>query len=63
VTAAARPTSTREPSRARIIPPRAGEIVEIVAHVALNVFTNYVNKVADTEIDFPVVRTADANAA
>ncbi len=33
-----------------------GEIVEIVAGVALNVFTNYVNKVADTEIDWPVVR-------
>jgi uncharacterized peroxidase-related enzyme len=34
-----------------------GEIVEIVANVALNVFTNYVNKVADTEIDFPAVRS------
>ncbi|MFD3508772.1 carboxymuconolactone decarboxylase family protein [Nocardia sp. NPDC058666] len=33
-----------------------GEIVEVVAGVALNVFTNYVNKVADTEIDWPVVR-------
>ena len=33
-----------------------GEIVEIVANVALNIFTNYLNKVADTEIDFPVVR-------
>ena len=30
-----------------------GEIVEIVAHVALNLFTNYFNHVADTEIDFP----------
>jgi uncharacterized peroxidase-related enzyme len=33
-----------------------GEILEIVAHVALNVFTNYVNLVAETEIDFPVLR-------
>jgi uncharacterized peroxidase-related enzyme len=33
-----------------------GDILEIVAHVALNVFTNYVNLVADTEIDFPVLR-------
>jgi uncharacterized peroxidase-related enzyme len=33
-----------------------GEIVEIVANVALNIFTNYVNQTADTEIDFPVVR-------
>jgi uncharacterized peroxidase-related enzyme len=32
------------------------EVAEIVAHVALNVFTNYFNRAADTEIDFPVVR-------
>ncbi len=32
-----------------------GEIVEVVAHVALNVFTNYFNNVAEPEIDFPVV--------
>jgi AhpD family alkylhydroperoxidase len=31
------------------------EIVEIVAHVALNVFTNYLNNVAQTTIDFPEV--------
>ena len=31
------------------------EIVEIVANVALNIFTNYFNNVAATEIDFPVV--------
>ena len=31
------------------------EIMEIVVHVALNTLTNYVNEVADTEIDFPVV--------
>jgi alkylhydroperoxidase family enzyme len=30
-----------------------GEIVEIVANVALNVFTNYFNLVAATEVDFP----------
>jgi uncharacterized peroxidase-related enzyme len=30
------------------------EIVEIVLHVALNTLTNYVNEVAQTEIDFPV---------
>lgn len=36
------------------------EIVEVVAHVALNVFTNYLNNVAQTEIDFPVVSLADA---
>ena len=29
------------------------EIVEIIAHVALNTLTNYVNEVLATEIDFP----------
>ncbi|HXV09342.1 MAG TPA: carboxymuconolactone decarboxylase family protein [Burkholderiales bacterium] len=31
------------------------EIMEIVVHVALNTLTNYVNLVAQTEIDFPAV--------
>ena len=34
-----------------------GEIGEVVAHVALNVFTNYFNVLAGTEIDFPPVRS------
>lgn len=29
------------------------QIVEIVQHVALNTWTNYINEVAKTEIDFP----------
>ncbi|MCZ4315800.1 carboxymuconolactone decarboxylase family protein [Comamonadaceae bacterium G21597-S1] len=29
------------------------QIVEIVQHVALNTWTNYINEVAGTEIDFP----------
>jgi uncharacterized peroxidase-related enzyme len=29
------------------------EIIEVIAHVALNVFENYVNDVALTELDFP----------
>ncbi|HEX6250554.1 MAG TPA: carboxymuconolactone decarboxylase family protein [Gemmatimonadaceae bacterium] len=33
-----------------------GEIGEVVAHVALNVFTNYFNSLADTDVDFPAVR-------
>ena len=33
------------------------EIVEIVALVALNIFRNYLNLVAETEIDFPAVRS------
>ena len=35
------------------------EIVEIIAHVALNIFTNYFNLVAQTEIDFPPVADID----
>lgn len=31
------------------------EIAETIGHVALNVLTNYFNKAADLEIDFPVV--------
>jgi uncharacterized peroxidase-related enzyme len=31
------------------------QVIEIVLHVALNTLTNYVNEVARTEIDFPVV--------
>ena len=31
------------------------EIVEIVANVAMNLFTNYFNHVAETEVDFPEV--------
>jgi uncharacterized peroxidase-related enzyme len=31
------------------------QIIEIVQHVALNVWTNYVNSVAQTVIDFPAV--------
>jgi len=36
------------------------EIIEVVAHVALNVFTNYVNNVAETTVDFPAVPFAAA---
>jgi uncharacterized peroxidase-related enzyme len=36
---------------------RDAEIIEIVQHVALNVWTNYINNVAKTDIDFPVVAT------
>ena len=32
-----------------------GEITEIVAHVAVNIFSNYFNHVARTEVDFPNV--------
>lgn len=34
-----------------------GEIAETVANVALNIFTNYFNHVADTTVDFPLAPT------
>ncbi len=36
-----------------------GQVVEIIAHVALNTLTNYINEALGTFIDFPVVRAAD----
>jgi uncharacterized peroxidase-related enzyme len=36
------------------------QVVEIVGLVALNVFTNLINNVADTDIDFPVIRAQAA---
>lgn len=38
------------------------QIVEIVLHVALNSWTNYINEVAKTEIDFPVVKAGKTAA-
>jgi alkylhydroperoxidase family enzyme len=35
------------------------EIVEVIAAVAVNIFTNYFNHIAGTEIDFPVVHSAE----
>ena len=32
-----------------------GDIAEMVANVAINIFTNYFNHVARTDVDFPVV--------
>ncbi|HSR71176.1 MAG TPA: carboxymuconolactone decarboxylase family protein [Kiloniellales bacterium] len=37
-----------------------GEITEIVANIALNVFTNYLTEVAATEVDFPSAAAAEA---
>jgi AhpD family alkylhydroperoxidase len=37
-----------------------GEIGEIVANVALNIFTNYFNEIARTDIDFPIVQLGSA---
>lgn len=38
------------------------QIVEIVQHVALNIWTNYINEVARTPVDFPVVTPRSAAA-
>jgi hypothetical protein len=32
-----------------------GQIAVIIAHAALNVFTNYFNNVAGVEVDFPKI--------
>jgi uncharacterized peroxidase-related enzyme len=40
-----------------------GEIVEIIAHVAVNIFTNYFNNINQTEVDFPKVSVAPEKAA
>ena len=36
------------------------QVIEIVMHVALNTWTNYINEVAKTDIDFPVVGASKA---
>lgn len=38
-------------------------VVDVVANVALNVFTNYLNNVARTTVDFPHVQPRGATAA
>ena len=36
------------------------QVIEIVLHVALNTWTNYINLIAETDIDFPVVEARKA---
>lgn len=36
------------------------EVVEIIAHVSINIFTNYLNHIAGTDVDFPVVSSRQA---
>ncbi len=47
------------PSDGDLEAARAGGLgdADLVASIALNIFTNYLNETAKTEIDFPVVRT------
>jgi uncharacterized peroxidase-related enzyme len=37
------------------------QVIEMVLHVALNTWTNYINEVAKTDIDFPVVTARKAS--
>ena len=37
-----------------------GMIIEIVTNVVLNILTNYVNRLAGTEVDFPVFKASTA---
>lgn len=39
------------------------EIVEVIGNVVVNIFTNYMNLVANTDIDFPVVTPRTSKAA
>lgn len=39
-----------------------GDIAEIVANTALNIFTNHFNHVADTVVDFPAAPKLAAGA-
>ena len=40
-----------------------GDIVEIVAHVGADIFSEYFNYIAGTEIDFPAMDTAASSRA
>ena len=42
-------------AEARIAGLDDSEIIEVVANVAVNIFTNYLNNLAGTEVDFPIV--------
>jgi uncharacterized peroxidase-related enzyme len=52
--------SDLELQRARSAGLTDGELVETVANIALNIFTNYINHVARTAIDFPEVKPSGA---
>ena len=49
-------------ARVRLAGYTDAQIVEIVALVAENVFTNFLNEVAQTDIDFPAVHAAELAA-
>lgn len=47
-------------SAARAAGLTEADIIEIIAHVALNTLTNYVNEVAGTNVEFPAVNALKA---
>jgi alkylhydroperoxidase family enzyme len=54
--------SPEDVAQARAASLSDADIVEVVASVAINVFTNYLNIAADTDVDFPPVAKLPANA-
>jgi AhpD family alkylhydroperoxidase len=52
--------SDEDVARVRYAGHTDAEIAEIVANVAVNIFTNYFNHVAETEVDFPPAQRARA---
>jgi AhpD family alkylhydroperoxidase len=38
-----------------------GQIIEIVLHAGLNILAGFINKVGDTDIDFPLIKTRKAD--
>lgn len=59
---AARPESVTALGELRDAGIGDAEIVETLAHIGLNLFTNYFNHVVDTEIDFPRITVDPATA-
>jgi len=54
--------SDQELAEARLAGVSDAEIAEVTAGVAKNIFTNYFNHVAQTDIDFPHVSAGEAEA-
>jgi uncharacterized peroxidase-related enzyme len=55
--------SDADMQRLRDVGLSEGEIVETVANVVLNIFTNYINHVADTPVDFPAAAALEVFTA
>ncbi len=55
--------SDQDLTEARLAGVSDAEIAEVTAGVAKNIFTNYFNHVAQTEVDFPHVSAGEAEAA